>query len=158
MSFPNFTLRKPEDDIERRVISDISEFGWHVVHVLADEVGPQYSFTVGLYYTFQHPEFIMMGLNPATTHQIFTTAVAEISKGFVFKTDTFSDRLLESCSCQFTSVKPENYREYLGCANWFYRGLKSPYPTLQIIWPDQWGKFPDDAGFDPMLKQVQLEL
>ena len=158
MSLPNFTLRVPEDETERKIISNVTKFGWHVVHIMEDETGPGYSFTVGLYFTHQHPELLMMGLSHSTTHQIFTDAVAEIAKGIVFKNGTRSDSLLESTLCKFRSVKPANYHEYLGCANWFYRSLTKPFPTLQILWPDKLGQFPDERGFDEKFSRFQVLL
>jgi hypothetical protein len=61
------------DHGERKVISDIAEYGWHSVNVLEDDGHPPWTFTIGLYETWNHPELIIIGRSRATAHHILNT-------------------------------------------------------------------------------------
>jgi hypothetical protein len=50
MPLPDFKLRDAEDETDRKLLSDIEKFGWHVVHVNSGDDGPGFSFSVGFYY------------------------------------------------------------------------------------------------------------
>jgi hypothetical protein len=55
-----------EDDEDRRLLSDIRRRGWAVVAVEESRHSPAYAFSAGLYYSFHHPEVLVLGL-PAST-------------------------------------------------------------------------------------------
>lgn len=40
---------------ERKILADINEYGWHAPNVIEDEGHPPWTFTIGLYETWQHP-------------------------------------------------------------------------------------------------------
>ena len=58
--------RVAKDEPERIVLNNINEFGWHAVNVIEDDGHPPWSFTIGLYETWQHPELIVIGRSRAT--------------------------------------------------------------------------------------------
>jgi Domain of unknown function (DUF4262) len=39
-----------------KVVADLETFGWHVVCVKEDSVGPAFAYSIGLQKTFGHPE------------------------------------------------------------------------------------------------------
>jgi Domain of unknown function (DUF4262) len=47
------------------------------------------------------------------------------------------------------------YQKYLGTAIWFYRSLPRPFRCIQIVWPDEAGKFPWDGNYDARYKGIQ---
>ena len=51
---------------EEKINSDIKKFGWHVIHVLGNFEGQEYSYTIGLTETFGHPEIVISGLKSDT--------------------------------------------------------------------------------------------
>jgi hypothetical protein len=51
-----------KDASERKVLEDIAEYGWHCVNIFAEDDLPPYSFTVGVFDTYKHPELIIFGL------------------------------------------------------------------------------------------------
>ena len=57
----NQPQRLTRDDLDKIVISNINEFGWHCVNVIEDDGHPPWSCTIGLYETWQHPELIVIG-------------------------------------------------------------------------------------------------
>jgi hypothetical protein len=63
-------VRKTADDqSEQKVLDDIETFGWHCVHIMAEGEFPEYSFTVGLFHTYEHPELIIFGLHSEVAHK-----------------------------------------------------------------------------------------
>ena len=153
-----FRLPVPTDDGDRKLLSDISQYGWHVIHIPEDDVGPGYSFTVGLYYSYKHPELAIMGLSQSTSHGIFNAAVKVISEGSSFHHADVTDALTQANNCKFSKINKNSYEEYLGSIIWFYRNINHRFPALQILWPDKAGKFPDEEGFDPKLKRLQIKI
>jgi hypothetical protein len=57
-----FSLPEPEDDSDRKLLSDVGEFGWHVVGIHEEKNSPRFAFSVGLYYQYLHPRSIDHGL------------------------------------------------------------------------------------------------
>lgn len=49
---------------EKKVLADINEYGWHVTNVIEDDDHPPWSFTIGLFETWNHPELIIVGAIP----------------------------------------------------------------------------------------------
>ena len=58
----------------------------------------------------------------------------------------------------FRRIASGHYRDYLGCAIWFYKEHAPEFPALQCIWPDLDGRFPDEAGFDQRFTSKQTDL
>ena len=59
-----------KDEPERIVLSNIREFGWHCVNVSEDDNHPPWSCSIGLFETWAHPEFIVIGRSRATSHEM----------------------------------------------------------------------------------------
>jgi hypothetical protein len=51
------------DLLDQSVIQHIEEHGWHVMYVHETDGLPGWSYSIGLYDSFRHPEIII--LNPA---------------------------------------------------------------------------------------------
>jgi hypothetical protein len=144
-----------EDEPDRKLLSDIENVGWHVLKILGDEHGPEYCFSVGLYYTFGHAEILVMGLSHSNGHQIINLAASLIAKGRVFRPHERTDDLMEGFASSFVPISVAHYKEYLGYAVWFYRSLKQPFPALQLVWPDKQNRLPWDTDYDESLCELQ---
>ena len=143
------------DDNDRKLLSDVETVGWHVVKIMGDESGPAYCFSVGLYYTFGHPEILIMGLSHPVAHEFINLAATQIASGKVFQASERTDDLAEGFPCTFIPVPVAHYEEYLGYAIWFYRKVKQPFPTLQLVWPDKQGRFPWERDYDKKFDKMQ---
>lgn len=144
----NFRLPIPSDDGDRKLLADVHKYGWHILKVPEDNVGPGFCFSVGLYYTYGHPELLVMGLPLDVGHKALNSAGARIAHGEVFHArDRYTD-LLENFSCSFVPISRDRHEDYLGYAKWFYRDLGTPFPALQLVWPDKEGHLPWDEGYD----------
>jgi hypothetical protein len=145
--------RIAKDDPERIVLSNIAEYGWHCVNVVEDDGHPPWSFTIGLYETWQHPEFIVIGRSRATSHEILKTLADDIELNDPPNLTNPDGHVLLGMKCQFLEVNPRYYSDYVGFALWFYR--KRHFPLYQIIWPDRDGLYPWDAAAPKPFKEWQ---
>ena len=152
---PDFHPPVAADEHDQKLLSDVEKVGWHVLKILGDESGPEYCFSVGLYYTFGHPEILVMGLPQQVAHELINLAATHIAGGKVFRPGDRSSGLLEGFTCSFVPISVARYPEYLGYGVWFYRNLKQPFPALQLVWPDKQGHFPWDSGYNEKFCKLQ---
>ena len=152
---PDFQPPVAADEHDRKLLSDIERVGWHVLKIMGDESGPEYCFSVGLYYTFGHPEILVMGLSHPVAHRFINLAAAHIATGRVFRAQERTDDLAEGFECSFVPVSVAHYERYLGYGIWFYRQLKQPFPVLQLVWPDKQGRFPWESDYDERFQKLQ---
>lgn len=128
-----------------RVQKDIDTYGLHVIIVPADDEGPGFAYSIGLYQTLGHPEVIIFGLGSSDLHGAVNQIAAEVRKGKQFGEGDTSDEVLEGCPVLFRGVSAEFYDEYLGQAIRYYEG--SAFPAVQCFWPDGVGRFPWQPGY-----------
>jgi len=155
-----FRLPRPGDRGETQIIQDVLQYGWHVLGVSADpgKTDPPFSYSIGLYYTFGHPEVVITGLPHKTAHSIINAVVERLQSVGPFVPNVRTGQVLEAHDIVMRQVSPELYPPYLGYAMWFYRDISSEFPALQVVWPDKGGRFPWEPGFDPSLLSSQFML
>lgn len=158
MPLPDFKLRVAEDESDRKLLSDVEKFGWHVVHIGEDADGPGFSFSVGFYYSFQQPEILVMGLKQKIAHDLLRIAWLHYSGGGSFQSYERNSQFAQGFDFALAPIEIEHYREYLGYANWFYRSLPNPFPALQLVWPDKEGRLPWEPGYDERFLKLQKAL
>jgi hypothetical protein len=151
----DFILPAAEDSRDEKLLADIDEYGLHILGIMSEEDEPEYAFSVGLYYSYSHPEIVIMGLNSNTAKCIINDIAELIENGATFEICSLYDEIVKGYPVAFIEVNISNYREYLGYANWFYSSLPSPYPALQMVWPDKEGKFPWQDGYDEHFRSLQ---
>ena len=127
-----------------RVRDDIAEFGWHVIMVPADDEGPSFAYSIGLFRTYGHPEVIVFGLPLATMHSILNTIGEEVRRGRRFDAGDRSDEILEGQPVAFGAIAAAHYDEYLGQAIRHYGG--AVFPAIQCFWPTPAGLWPWQEG------------
>jgi uncharacterized protein DUF4262 len=60
--------RGDADHMDLKAGEDIRRFGWHVVMVPEDDVGPGFAYTIGLAHSFGAPELAVFGLDIRVMH------------------------------------------------------------------------------------------
>jgi hypothetical protein len=138
------------DDCDRKLLADIDRVGWHVVMIPEEDGTPGWSFSVGLFRTFNHPEVVVFGLPLELSGEVINGIGADIRKGKVFESGQEYPEILEGVLCTFRPVVQRWYRPFLGYAAWYYRGPK--FPVLQCIWPDKQQHYP----WHPKFKKAWL--
>lgn len=137
-------------------LSNIEEHGLHVIHVLEDDKGPGFTYSVGLFHNYQHPEIIIIGLKRDLAHVLINDIAFDIKQGKLYKGGQFYSEILDDFECLMLDVEAKHYDEYFGQASRFYESndfpvLQCAYPTLSGVypWQDDW---PEDLkDLQPML-------
>jgi hypothetical protein len=68
---------------EKKILADINECGWHCTNVVEDDGHTPWTFTIGLYETWQNPELIIIGRSRATANEMLTAVATEIEENRV---------------------------------------------------------------------------
>jgi hypothetical protein len=140
---------------------DIKELGLGVLHVLEDEDGPGFTYSIGLYKSYGHPEIIMVGLKQQLAHTLINNMAYDIKEGKVFVPLTFEADILDNFNCYIIEVNKANYDTYVGQAQNYYDGDDFPliqciYPTIKGIypWEDEWPG--DIKDLQPILGSINI--
>ena len=150
-----FKWPRVESPADEKILSDVRTHGCHVVQILADESGPGYAFSVGLYLSYGQAELAIFGLDRRDATNVINEVRARAATGRISVAgDVCNDLLVDRRLC-FTRVPGSAYRPYFGTALWFYGTTRRPFPILQMVWPDGEGRFPWENGYDVSLKRYQ---
>jgi hypothetical protein len=138
---------------EKKALADIEQFGCHVIHVLEDEEGPPFSYSVGVQQSSGAPEVMVIGLKQPIAHFVVNEYNRRVRAGVRFVLGVRYEGFLEGFQVQFEVVMPEHFDEYLGWAKWLYSGKS--FEALQIIYPTTDGIWPWDPGVSDWFRQRQ---
>ena len=138
-------------DFERKIIGNVSEHGWHGMHVFdPDGVSPSFTYSVGFPHSLGAPEFIVFGLDRQLMHQMLWEIFKQIQKGEKAEDWMRWTDILVGHNCISRTAEHESlFTEYMRSSRWFWRysgGAGFP-PAMQLVWPgSRDGLFPWDAG------------
>ena len=135
------------DASEAKALADIEQYGCHIIHVLEDEVGPCFTYSIGIERTSHRPELIVTGLKPEIAQSIINNYSSRVQSGEVFEADTSYADFLEGFDVRFAPVSKAHYKEYFGWARWLYDG--NDFRVYQLIWPSTEGVWPWDQNARP---------
>lgn len=147
----------PETDLEgeAQVLADVREHGVHVVCHEGSDAEPPYAYTVGLYLNAGHPEVLVVGLPPDSAADVLTEVTELIGDGTAFAAGDESSDVLRKYSVRFVQTPAASQEQWLRTARWFYGSLDGTFPSLQLLWPTQKGRFPGDKGLPAWMKKHQ---
>jgi hypothetical protein len=143
------------DDRDRKAISDVQQYGVHVVlvsdsfpctcanhdeHAHAEPSGePDFAYTVGLWHQRRHPELLMSGLpNPKVMHRALNDLSAWVAKGEVLRPGVLYEDVLGGVPVTVEELTEEARARMVTWSAWFHR---RDVPALQVVWPDLEGVF-----------------
>jgi hypothetical protein len=66
------------------LVSKVENYGWTVMHIKDEPGKPGWSFTIGLFENFRHPEVIIFGLKQDSRHSILNWIGENTKKGNSF--------------------------------------------------------------------------
>ena len=142
------------------IAEDVRKHGWSVVSVSDNR--PPFLYTVGLMHTFQHPEFIVFGLDADNANGLLSGLVREIHGGRSFAEPGIQSIKIGGSEHRvgFRRVHPTQYELYLGFSMGFLRniGRTEELQATQAFWPDSSGKFPFEVGCDLAVYELQPRL
>ncbi|MEO6596618.1 MAG: DUF4262 domain-containing protein [Planctomycetota bacterium] len=140
-------MRARTDDLpdsDKLLLDNVEEYGVHVVHVPAEAGSAGFSFTVGLWHSFEQPEVILFGLPGEVAHDLLNALADEADEGKRFLANSRHEGLLQNYQVRFLEVPKAAYAEYMGAASWAYEG--HDFSAVQLVWPDKQGRWPWDAA------------
>lgn len=152
-----FELVSPQDELDERIYREVFTDGCSILSFGSSVTSPEFTYSVGLYLNFLHPELLMMGLHPSTARSLIMKLRDEAFHGSVLTGGSVRHDLFDDGRpVLFQSVSQDRYLDYLGRNCNFYFSLfgrgaelnEFGFPVLQAVWPDRGGRFPDDADCD----------
>lgn len=137
-------------DLFARIDSDIEESGFTIV-ATATEDGSAYSYTIGLSLKYSHPEIFIVGLDPKLSARLMHNAVNQIKAGkAAFLNNVTNNEIIEGYSVIFKM--PQTDKPVLNpfnAASGYYESKNHPYAVVQMVIPDEQGKFYWEEGANP---------
>jgi len=141
------------NSVDQKLLDDVEKYGLHILHILGDEEHPPFSYSIGLFKTFNHPEIIIIGLKQQLSHIIINNIAEDIKNGIAYEPFSWSEDILDNYKCLFIPVDKSNYREYVGYDRWYYNG--DDFSLLQCIYPTTKGIYPWEETWPDNIKQLQ---
>ena len=142
--------------IKQQAQKNIELYGLHILHILGDAEGARFTYSIGLYKTFGHPEIILLGLKAEVAHSILNAMADVIRNHHSFNSYLFYDDVLDGYACYMLPVEQQHYDAYVGQAVSYYG--HADFPLLQCVYPSVEGVYPwnKDASeslrwFEPLL-------
>lgn len=137
------------DEAEKKCLDDIEKYGCHVIHVVAENDLPPFSYSVGIERTIRRPEVIIIGLRSELAQFMINEYCARARAGEAFCVGQRAEGFLDGFDCEFREVNARHYQEYVGWNMWLYGGPK--FRLLQLVYPSTTGIWPwsedSDAAF-----------
>ena len=143
---------------DEEIALSVAANGWHAINV--DDHSPAFVYTCGLMTTFQHPEAIILGLDPQAAYSILRVMVEDIRGGRSFAAPSTYDGVLVDLPIAVKAVHPSQHELYLGYAMGHCRHTGNPggLMAVQVFWPDKRGRFPFESECDPEFAALQPRL
>lgn len=135
----------------------VSKYGWAAVPVA--DATPPFIYTIGLMFSYKHPELIVFGL-PESGHALLCRLVEQIEIGFSFTAPEACGNLVPGIPLAARPVHETQHELYLGYAMGYCRerGKIGELKALQVFWADNSGRFPFDAGCNKDVWSLQPRL
>ena len=127
-----------------KALADIEEHGCHILHVMEDDAGPGFSYSIGIEKTSSQPELVVTGLKRDLAHWIINEYKDRVRAGERFEPDNPYSGFLGDFDVLFRPVLKEHYEEYFGWGRWLYEG--DDFRVYQLIWPSTKGLWPWDPN------------
>lgn len=138
-----------------KFLNIVKDFGWHVMKV-APRVGDEghlRAYSTGLYYSYGHPEILMLNLQLDSMHEIINLIGASVKKGKTFEPGKPYADILERFIVPSSLFCQPIMKKYVWFSRWFYEG--DSFPILQCFWPDTSNRFPWQPDCDADVRESQ---
>lgn len=140
-----------------KIKNNIDEYGWHFLFVF-DPNGEHvdFSYTIGLEESFDHPEIVIFGLKKDSAHGILSAIVDDIKSGVVMEPNKRLPNVIGGdFEVLFKPIVGSAYEDYLGTAVRYYG---KPFRAQVMFWPDKNNKLPQDEGCEVTIQDEALQI
>ena len=141
------------DEQDQIIFDNIEKYGCHIIHVLAVDNLPNFSYSIGLFETYQKPEIIIIGLKQNIQQVLLNNIAYDYKEGRVLESGKMHGDILDDYECLLLDVEKKHYDEYVGQAIDYYKEKK--FPLIQIIWPTPSNMYPFDKDAPDGFKKWQ---
>ncbi|HWE82785.1 MAG TPA: DUF4262 domain-containing protein [Gaiellaceae bacterium] len=150
-----------------KIGDDVARVGWSSIGVFPtvdDDQTQQFMYSIGLPTTLDHPELIVYGLPYRQAHAVLFSAIEEIRRGAKLEPGTKTPNVLEGYDVLIRETDPLTAPHTfavvwsaVAAAGPAIQGAAEPEPRIvdavppivQVVWPDNEGRFPGDPDCDP---------
>lgn len=159
-------MRKLDPD-EQKVLDDVRDHGCQVMHIVAEDDAPAFSFSIGFPTSVGQPEVIVFGLRREMMHFMVNEVRSQCAEGSTFADGMRISGLIEGFDCIVRHItNRQAIEDHFGWAIWYHRSQLGTdmADAYQIVWPGaQQGLFPwepdcheDVIACQPALYQTSL--
>jgi hypothetical protein len=141
------------DNFQLRTIVHVTQYGWSVVLIPANDAGPGWAYTIGLGHSHGSPELAMFGGDVYEMEEILNALGRQAAEGRPPSDGERREDVLRGWPVVFRAADPRWHEAAFGGALAFYR--RTPVTFLQVVWPDPNGRFPWDEGTDGVYRRAQ---
>lgn len=97
---------------------------------------------------------MVYGLDQNNAGNIINSVLEQIKEGRVFEAGKEYDGILRDLTVYFGRVEKRYYNDHFGQAQ-MYHGSEAGFEVWQLVWPDTFGKFPWQQGFEEKFSKAQ---
>jgi Domain of unknown function (DUF4262) len=120
-----------------------------------EEAAPPFTYSIGLWYNFQHPEILCIGLPNQVAGVLINAYAKDVAEGNPPPLATpISGALAQDYQLQFKPCRIAAKTDYTCWASWF--NGNTDYPVIQLVWQDKNYHWPWAADFYPRQAQPLL--
>jgi len=137
---------KTHADLMNKIDADIDRVGWSAIGVMPttdQPYGMPFIYSIGFYNYSNHPEMIIVGLDPNVGHTMLHTLFERVRSGERFEDGQRVSEVLDGYDVEFRAMPPAG--RPLNAARSYFE--LEELPALQVMWPDAEGLFPGEPGF-----------
>jgi Domain of unknown function (DUF4262) len=136
-------LAKHIDEFEKKIDDDIKEHGWHCPLILGDEEGPPFAYSIGLGFTGNWPECVVIGQPHELMHSMIANLWDRKGTDYAINDNEICTELIEGYICILREVHASHFTDYFGRAiDQYAKRNLDRMRFMQVFWPDKAGKFP----------------
>lgn len=144
---------KSIDDLLADTVLNIEKYGLQVISVKGSAYLPSFTYSIGLWQTYRHPELICFGLSTDLMHALINDVAAIIKQGEHIEAGKPYYNIFKNSPAEFLTVDPDNINDYFGVAIRHYK--HDEFPAIQLVWTDRNNKFPWQEGFEEVFIHKQ---
>lgn len=142
---------------EEITVKNIQQYGWTVINVFEEDELHQYSYTIGLNKTFNHPEIVISGLKGEVASKLLNSIGNNIKNGNNYSAPKIRyNDIINDYGCEFKIINSQQYKSLFGRAEWFYQ--KEIYDVFQCIYPDNQNNMPWDEGYAMTIQDLMYRM
>jgi len=120
------------------------------------EPGELFLYTIGFWQKWQHPEIVIFGVPPEVAHQLLWNVWHHVEGGGRIQDGQQVPNIAEGYLAHFRSAPTNHPRYSFGVARAYYG--HSDFEVLQLVIPDEQGRWPWEPGYPEGLARSQQAL